>query len=1059
MSRIRGLFVIFLLAALAQTQAQAQTFRGGINGTVTDATGAAIAGAAVKATNTATGLVKESVTTGSGEFTFQDLPLGPYQVSVAQPGFESARVDGINVEVSRIVTVPVKLGVATQASLVEVAASNVNLETTSVTLGTVIPTKAVQDIPLNGRDFTQLVKLVPGVNGAGSINGTRTSQNNWQIDGADNNDLWHNSAAVNQGGVSGVAGTILPIDAIDQFSVTSNGTAEFGRNGGGAINMVIKSGTNALHGSVYYFNRNDALAAKTPFAPANSPTPKLKNNQFGASVGGPIIHNKTFFFLTYERQKLIVGNGTGATEPSGAYVAEATAVLNRYNVATNAVSTNLLSLWPARGRTGAAASPNFFSTDNSVDYSDNGIAKIDHTFNERHSVSVRWFAGTGSQTAPVGSPYHEYYQVAPSRMQNYSAVYNTVLSGRAVNQVLAGVNYFKQTFNDFETGFNPPALGLNTGVTNTTLLGAPSITINGFDSVGLTQASGRIDTTGHILDTFTYTLGRHQLRAGLEFRRSRGDVFYQRNKRGTFSFDGSQGPWAKDATVSSADKALADFLAGYVASASITRGNLQRNYYSNAYTWFAQDTFQLNPHLNLNYGINWVYQAPFSDPTNRISTFIPSKGIVFAGRDIKTLWPRDLNNFAPRFGFAYQPKVNGKMVIRGGYGIFYDVPNLNAFADNRPPNSGAFGINANPAGSDPVFAISRSNFTLIPNQPLFDSAAGPSTFGVFSVNQDFRSAYVQNYNLNGQYQLGQSTVLQVGYVGSLSRKLLIVRDINQLPTSAAGAATVKANQQGLRPYYAQYPTFGTINQVESVGNSAYNGFTASLRTSNWHGIISQFSYTGGHAEDTLSSVRGRNPTNSYNLHYDYGNSDFDVRHTFTSYINYALPKASHAKLLLNGWQLNSLLSFHTGQPFTVFSGQNVSGTFEGRDRVDLAGDPFAGTSTQIVKGAIQYLNRAAFMQPANGTFGNEPRNKYYGPGFGTVDFSTFKNTKITERLTAQLRIEVFNLFNRTNLPLPNTTLSSGSFGKITDTLGDSIGATGIGSGEPRNVQLALKLIF
>jgi len=1056
MSRISALFVFLFLAAFAH----AQTFRGSINGTVTDPTGAAIAGAAVKASNTATGLVRESITTGSGEFTFQDLPLGTYQISVTQAGFETTRVDGIHVEVSQVVTVPVKLGVASQATLVEVAASNVNLETTSVTLGTVIPTKAVQDIPLNGRDFTQLVRLAPGVNGAGSINGTRTSQNNWQIDGADNNDLWHNSAAVNQGGVSGVAGTILPIDAIDQFSVTSNGTAEYGRNGGGAINMVIKSGTNALHGTVYYFNRNDALATKTPFAPAGSATPKLKNNQYGASVGGPIIHNKTFFFLTYERQKLIVGNGTGATEPSGAYVTEATAVLARYGAPINPVSLNLLSLWPARGRTGAAVSPNFFSTDNSVDYSDNGIVKLDHTFNERHSISARWFVGTGSQTAPVGSPYHEYYQVAPSRMQNYSVVYNTVLSARAVNQVLAGVNYFKQTFNDFETGYNPVALGLNTGVTNATLLGAPSITVNGFDAIGLTQPSGRIDTTGHILDTFTYTLGRHQLRAGLEFRRSRGDVFYQRNKRGTFSFDGSQGPWAKDAGVSATDKALADFLAGDVASASITIGNLQRNYYANAYTWFAQDTFQVNPHLNLNYGINWVYQAPFSDPTNRISTFIPSKGgVVFTDNGIDTLWPRDLNNFAPRFGFAYQPTPNGKLVVRGGYGIFYDVPNLNAFADNRPPNSGAFGINANPAGSDPVYAISRSNFTLVPNQPLFASASGPSTFGVFSVNQDFRNAYIQNYNLNGQYQLGQSTVLQVGYVGSLGRKLLIVRDINQLPTAAAGAATNKAAQQMLRPYYAQFPTYGTINQVESVGNSAYNGVTVSLRTSNWHRIISQFSYTGGHAQDTESSVRNRNPTDSNNLRYDYGNSDFDVRHTFTSYISYALPDANYAKVLLNGWQLNTLLNFHTGTPFTVFSGQNVSGTFEGRDRVDIVGDPFAGTSSKIVSGAIQYLNPAAFKQPANGTFGNEPRNKYYGPGFGTVDLSTFKNTKITERLTAQLRIEIFNLFNRTNLPPPSTTLSSNSFGRITDTVGDYNGATGIGSGEPRNVQLALKIIF
>ncbi len=1054
-------WALIVVLAFCSSWAKAQTFRGSINGTVTDISGAAIAGAAVKAVNTGTGLTRDTVSSSAGEFSFQDLPLGPYQVTVAHPGFESRKVEGINVEVSTIVSVPIKLGVASQAATVEVAASNVNIETTSVTLGSVIPTKAVQDMPLNGRDFTQLVKLAPGVNGAGSINGTRTSQNNWQIDGADNNDLWHNSAAVNQGGVSGVAGTLLPIDAIDQFSVTSNGTAEFGRNGGGAINMVIKSGTNALHGSLYYFNRNDALAAKTPFAAATAAKPKLKNNQFGGSAGGPIIKNKTFFFLTYERQKLIVGNATSQTEPSAAYVAEATAVMNRYSVPVNPVSTNLLSLWPARGRTGPASPQNFFGTDNSLDYSDNGIAKIDHTFNEKNSVSVRWFGGTGSQTAPVGSPYHEYYQVAPSRMQNYSAVYNAVISSRMINQLLAGVNYFKQTFNDFETGYNPVALGLNTGVTNSTLLGAPSITINGFDAIGLTQPSGRIDTTGHILDTLTYTAGRHQVRGGFEYRKSRGDVFYQRNKRGTFNFDGSQGPWANDASVSSNDKALADFLAGYVSSSSITIGNLQRNYYTDAYMWFVQDTFQVNPKLNFNYGINWEYQAPFSDPTNRISTFIPSLGgVVFPGTGIYRLYPRDMNNFAPRFGFAYQPATNGKLVIRGGYGIFYDVPNLNAFADNRPPNQGAFGVNANPAGSDPVYAITRSNYTVVNGQPVFASASGPSTYGIFSVDQNFRNAYVQNYNLNGQYQIGRSSVLQIGYVGSLGRKLLITRDINQPQTSTAGAQAVRSVQQLTRPYYSQFPLYGTINQVESTGNSAYNSMIASLRTSSWHGLVSQFSYTLGHAEDTLSTVRARNPTNSYNLHYDYGNADFDVRHTFNSYITYSLPNASHGpKFLLNGWQLNSLLSFHTGQPFTVFSGLNVSGTFEGRDRVNVAGDPFAGTTSTISGGAIQYLNASAFAQPANGTFGNINRNQFYGPGFGSVDFSVFKVNKLTERVSTQFRVEMFNLFNRINLPNPNTTLSSSSFGKITDTIGDSNGATGIGAGEPFNVQLALKLIF
>jgi outer membrane receptor protein involved in Fe transport len=929
---------------------------------------------------------------------------------------------------------------------------------------------------LNGRDFTQLIKFATGVNGAGSLNGGRIAQNNWQIDGADNNDLWHNSAAVNQGGVSGVAGTLLPIEAIDQFSVQSNANAESGRNGAGSINMVIKSGTNDLHGSLYYFNRNDALAAKTPFAPPGSATPKLKNNQFGGSVGGPIVSNRLFYFLTYERQKFIIGNQTGALEPSAAWVNQATAVLQRYNVPVNPVSLNVLSFWPARGRTGPATSPNFFSTDNSDNYSDNGIGKIDYIINERNNLAFRYFVGTGSQTAPVGSPYHEYYQVAPSRMQNFSLVHNAVITPKIANQLLAGVNYFKQTFNDFDTSFNPVAAGLNTGVTNPTLLGSPDITVGSFDEIGLTPPLGRIDTTGHLTETLAYATGAHQLRFGGEYRRSRADVFYQRNKRGTFNFDGSQGPWANDPTVGDNVKSLADFLAGDVQTSSIVRGDLQRNYYVNDFYWFAQDSWKVSPALTLNLGVRWDYFGPFFDPTNRISTFIPGKGgIVYTGHGIDTLYPRRFGNFVPRLGFAYSP--GNKWVVRANYGIYYDRPNLNAFADNRPPNGGGTGVLANPGDVAPVFTLSRANYTIAPNQPIFGDANLPAPpYGVFSVSQDFKNAYSQNYGLNVQYQINTATVFQIGYVASQGRRLLIVRDINQPLPSPLGAAAIRSDQNKLRPYYSAFPQFSAINQVEGVGNANYNSLQASLRTNAWHGVTSQFSYTYGHSIDDASGVRSRNPTDSTNLRGDRGNSDFDVRHTFTSYIVYALPNVSAGpKRLLQGWQLNSLLSFYTGQPFSGYSGRNVSGTFEGRDRVDLVGDPFKGASEKIITTAdgsryVQYINPAAFAQPTPGTFGNLGRNALYGPGFADVDFSVLKNTPITERISTQFRVEIFNLFNRNNLPIPGsgtpsgstppgTRLNSSSFGRIFDTVGDFIGAPGIGAGEPFNVQLALKIIF
>ena len=1068
------LFLSLIFSALVA----GQTFRGAISGTVTDQTGAVLSGASIRAVNEGTGLVRELTAGANGDFAVQDLPLGKYTVTVSQTGFQTVRIANVNVAVGAVTALPVRLDIATQATSVEVISAPVALETESTALNSVVSNAAVQNAPLNGRDFRQLINLAPGVNGAGSLNGGRSDQTNWQIDGADNNDLWHNSVAVNQGGVSGIAGTILPIDAIDQFSVQSSGNAESGRNGAGAVNLVIKSGTNTVHGSLYYFNRNDALAEPNPFTPSGAAKGKLKNNQFGGSLGGPMVKNKLFYFLTYERQKLIIGNNSGALEPSPAWVSVAQGVLSRYNIPVNPVSLNLLSFWPAQGRNGPATNPNAFANDNSVNYSDNGIGKIDYNINEKNTLAFRYFVGTGQQTAPVGTPYSpfsNYFQVAPSRMHNFSLVHNAVISPKVVNQLVAGVNYFKQVFIDADTSFNPIAAGLNTGITNPTLIGSPDITVGGFDELGPTPPLGRIDTTGHLTDTLTYTAGAHQLRLGGEYRRSRGDVFYQRNGRGTFAFDGSQGPWASDRTLDGNTRALADFLAGYVQSSSITSGDRQRNYYENSVDWFAQDTWKVSQSLTLNIGVRWDYFGPFIDPTNRISTFIPSMGgIIYTGHGIDTIYPRRWNNFAPRFGFAYSP--GHRLVIRGNYGIFYDQPVLKAFGDSNPPNRGATGVLANPGSVAPVYTVSRANYTVVPGQSIFGSVgAPPPPYGLFSVSQDFKNAYNQNFGLNLQYQLNKSTVFQVGYSASLGRRLLMMRDINQPPPSPLGTGASLAVQNRLRPYYAAFPQFATINQVESVGNSSYHSLQASLRTNSWHGLTSQFSYTYGHSIDTNSAIRSRIPTNSYNYNFDRGNADFDVRHTFTDYVVYTLPAFSHGpKRLVQGWQVNSLMSFYSGLPFTAFSGLNVSGTFEGRDRANLVGDPYAGAGTGIITNPdgtkyVQYLNAAAFAQPAAGTFGNVGRNSLRGPGFADVDFAAVKNTAITERVSLQFRAELFNLFNRVNLPIPGSgsststtppgTRLNSSFGRITSTTGVYTGAPGIGAGEPFNVQLALKLMF
>ncbi len=1077
----RTISAVLFLAFLASVSLIAQTFRGGVAGTVTDASGASIAGASVKLVSPDTGLTRESLTSSAGDFVFQDLPLGKYDVTVTQSGFDSLHVSGVTVDAGRLFSLALKLEVSRQATTVEVAASQVELETASSAETSVIPTQTLLDVPLNGRDFTQLLKLNPGVNANGSINGSRFNGIDWKIDGADNNDEWHNVNAVNQGGVSGIAGVLLPIDAIDEFSLQSGSNAEEGRNSGGVLNLVIKSGTNDVHGSLYYFNRNEALAARNWFTPPDAPTQELRNNQEGGSLGGPIWKNHTFFFLTYEQQNYIAAQTAVGTTPSAAWVSLGEQVLAKNGVPVNPVALNLLgTLWPANSLTGPATTDNYSGAGNNISNSYNGIVKLDHQFNERNSLAFRYFGGTGNQTEYIGSAIPYYFQAAPSRMHNFSLVYNSVISPRLVAQTVAGVNYFKQVFGDANHGFDIPALGLNTGVTNPSLFGSPSLTIAGFDGLGLTPPLGRIDTTGHITQTFTYTVSTHQFRFGGEYRHMRLDVFYESDALGSFKFDGSQGPFPNGDAVSAGDtwnvagneipasqypsigaslNSLADFLAGRVAplNATIAYGDLQRNYILNGGSGFFQDTWKVRPSLTLNYGLNWTYQSPISDPTNHISTFIPADGgITYVGHGISTLWPRDLHDFGPRFGFAYQPKAGGKMVIRGGYGIYYQVPNVSYFGNSVASNGGATGILANPGGSSPVYTLSNySPLTIQDGAPIFASATlpPPGPYGAFSVSQQFVTGYSMNTNFNVQYQVAQNAVVEVGYAGSQSRHMPDTLDINQIPI---GSPEVNSS----RPYAAEFPNLGAIDQVESVGNSYFNALEASVRTTRFHGVTTKLSYTLGHSRDDLSYARGIIPQDSYDLKADYGNSDFDIRNSSSAFISYALPDPSRYKGLLGGWQLNSLFTMFSGTPFTVYSGTDTSGTGEYDDRAEVIGNPFANVpASNHATGTMYWFNPAAFALPAQGTYSNETRNEFYGPATHQIDFSLFKNFKVKERVTIQFRAEIFNLFNFRNLSEPVNNVSSSSLGQITSTYDVSYGSPGIGTGAPRNVQLALKVIF
>ncbi len=1024
-------------------------------------------------------------------YSFQDLPLGDYTVEVTAAGFSTRKVDHIAVRPGQIYSLDIKLGVASTNEQIEVSADAVALDTVSTTNNAVVNEKAVANIPLNGRDFTQLLKVVPGYNGAQSLNGTRTNQLNWQIDGADNNDIWQNGAAANQGGVGSIAGVTIPIDAIDQFTVQSQGNAEAGRNGGGMVSLAIKSGTNTIHGSAYYFNRNEFFAAKSPFLLSAQRKPQLRNQQFGASVGGPIVRDKLFYFVNYERQKYLIQNSASATEPTAAYVRAGTALLQQHGIPVNPLSLSVLSLWPAGNQeAGPASAGNFLDGRPQTGYSDNVIGKVDWTLTPRQTLSVRAFIGTGRQFAAVGTNVFDYYQVAPDITQNFTAVHNYAITDHLSNQALAAVGVFNQTFNDQNHSQNIPDLGLNTGVTTPSLFGAPTITIASsttFDQTGVTQPLGRKDYTGHFTDTVNYIFGKHQVRFGGEYRRNYMDLQYQRNVRGTFTFTGqatanaaivsllpaNATPYATDNSVGADVRAMADYLAGYVASSSFTQGNLRRDIYQNTFSLFAQDQYQLLQNLTLNYGLRYDYNAPINSP-GVLSDFRPGAPgadafglVVPGGAGLDSIYPGNKSNIAPRFGFSYEPTA--KMVVRGTYGIFFDAINFNGFFDNRPGNGGAAGVQANPTGATPVVNLSRPFYQWQTGINPFSSANAPSVFGLSTIDPNFRTAYIQNFNLNVQYQLSRNTILQAGYVGSLGRRLFNLIDINQ---ARPGLGTSNSDLQPRRPYYnntaiANAKSIAAINQISSQGTSNYSSAQVMIRTSNFHGLTAQGSYTYGHALDVVSGTRGFAPQDSTNLAGEYGNADFDIKHTFNGYVVYEAPQIGHSlPVLTKGWQGNAFLTVFSGQPVNVKLGSvDNSGTGEFQDRPNLIGDPKAGASRKFVTPAgggtpyVQWYTAGGFAPAPAGSFGTFHRNVLRGPGFSTVDASLVKNTQLHERLTLQLRAEMFNIFNRTNLANPGVgTLSSSTFGRSTSTRNNS-GAPGIGPGEPFNVQFAGKIIF
>src|SRR5215472_10659153 len=989
-SSFRGLRELLLtvvsFAFLTGGSTFAQTFRGTILGTVTDSSGAAVPGATVTIKNLDTGLTRTVASQDDGSYSAPELPIGNYSATVEKAGFKSGVVTGIKVEVSKESRVDVTLQPGQVAQTVEVQGEALPMvESTSNTLGGIVDSKVATSLPVNGRDYQKLIYLVPGVTGSPdqitdspgsfgifSVNGARGRANNFLLDGTDMNDGYRNDPAINEAGTYGTPATILPVEAIAELHVASNFEAEYGRSAGGVINVVTKSGSNLIHGSAFEFFRNNALDARNYFNPTSQDQEPFHNNQFGASLGGPIIKDKTFFFTDYEGVRETGKLSYTALVPSPEEISMATAAIGG---TVNPVIANLLALnpWPAPN---IATQP--FSGQNNVFVAtpfsnrvDNGIVKIDHNFNKNNLLTGRYYIGDSDQSFPLGlvggSLLPGFNVTTPTRVQMIALSYVSVLSPSVVNEARLGWNRFAEGFFPQDRSFDPSSIGLDTGVSSYNF-GLPRINVGAYAQIGAnyTVPRQRVDTNWHYIDGISWKHGKHDMKFGYEFRRTSISQILNIDFRGKLSFGAA-----------TLEEALENFLSGTPTSGSIAEGNTNRNTFENSHALYAQDSWRLSRTFTLNLGLRYDYYGLIQDKQGNFTNILldPSTGtgtgvLTGSGR----LYQPDYNNVAPRVSIAWDVFGNQKTVVRAGYGVFYDAFSQDAFIGQAPYNSNFDAGSAYSGfGPNPILFSSPTGAAFQAGHPVYQSfSAMPDAF---AVNPNLRTPYMQNFNLNIQQQLARSMVVQVGYVGSNGHKLLQTVDANQ-PTqaqiTAADTGCNCINDYGVPRFYtgpniAVSPFY--LNYLESSANSNYNALQTSFRIDNWHGLTSTANYTWSHSIDNPSDLweyipNGSTPNQTYTAHPNKGNSHFDDRNRFVWNFGYQIPcaKDSKYKLIRNGWGVNGIDTVQAGQPFQF--NFNFEDDFDGSGSGYGVPDRVPGVPVQYNQSdPNNYINLNAFAVP------------------------------------------------------------------------------------------------
>ena len=1116
-ARICAVASLLVLIALGTTT-KAQTFRGTILGTVTDSSGLSVSGATVTVKNTDTGLTRTVTTGDDGSFTAPELPIGTYRVTVEKSGFKIGIVNGISVEVSTERRADVVLQPGDVSQRIEVSGDTLpQVESTSNTLGGIIESTVVTNLPVNGRDYQKLIFLVPGVAGSPdqitdspgsygifSVNGARGRSNNFLLDGTDMNDGYRNDPAINEAGVFGTPATILPIEAIAELRVLSNFESEYGRSAGGVINIVTKSGTNDFHGTGFEFFRNNALDARNYINQVGSPQNPFHNNQFGGALGGPIRHDKTFFFIDYEAMREKGAEASTACVPTAQDIATATAA---NGTPVNPVIANLLAKnpWPASNLPGscitdgldgqAPVTANISLATLFSNRVDSAIVKIDHNFNTNNLLTGRYYIGDSTQSFPLalvgGGLVPGYNTSTPTRVQLVSISYVSTISPSIVSEARLGWNRFAEGFFPQDRSFDPASIGLNTGAVPYDF-GLPKISVSGFAPIGADNgdARQRVDTNWHYIDNISWKVGKHDIKFGYEFRRTSISQIFNRSFRGNLSFSTQTDPVI--------ETGLQEFLAGTPTGGAQRQGNTNRNTFENSHAGYLQDSFRWKKNVTINLGLRYDYFGLVQEKHGNFTNIDPATGlglIVGQGR----LYQPDYNNWGPRVSAAWDVTGKGKTVVRAGYGIFYDAFSQDMFMGHLPENSG---FDPGPAysgfGPNPISTAGANAGPLDPNFPVYGFA---STMGdAFGVDQHVRTPYMQNFNLNFQQELSRRTVLEVGYVGSNGHKLFRFRDINQ-PTqadiTAADLACACINDGSVPRRFSGAPGFSPffyINYQESSANSNYNALQTSLRVNDWHGFTSTLNYVWSHSIDDASDGEDFVPNASQPndstapIGQNRGNSNFDVRNRLTWNFVYQFPNRKGSwQRLTDGWGINGIVTVQSGQPFSVnyFFTDDYDGSGELFARPDVV-----GPVTYHQRDPTQFLDLTSFAAPCTypaaggdgfagtcipGTrhFGNEGRNSLIGPNFHQFDFSIFKDTAITERVKLELRFEAYNLFNHPNFAspiLPSSFAGASPSGVAPD--GRSIGAlrltaTGdvgigypfLGSGGPRGLQIAAKISF